>query len=454
MVKLIFNIFAAAIFLIPKGSYSLPQFAMTLNETVKLAVDNSHSVKAKTSLSESQKERAKSVKSKLYPSLDVEASFSYLTNVGEIEPIPGNVIRLGDNYTYSVGPVLNWTVLDFGRISKSYKSLKALENASKNDFDAEKRNTILKARVTYFKLELSAEQLKLVSDSLKLSQSRYEDILNKYKAGGASKLDLLSAHQEVVDFKKSFKKAQSELAGTVRELYALIGFSQEADISFPIDERVSDVLNLLDGEPSITLKLDSIDNTLSNFNSLKMNPVVISEHPLVKSADFRKKSYLLLADSAKGGHYPLLNFQAKTSLDYPNTPKLEHYNQNRFSFFLTIPVFEWGKVTDEIKIQNFLSNAAFEQRLQIEIDLTSEWKQIEDKIINLKSRQKLNENSVAETSELSKLINKSYIDGRSNHLEVERANLRELGAKVESARTNVELLVEMAKLLSLSNEEI
>ena len=59
-----------------------------------------------------------------------------------------------------------------------------------------------------------------------------------------------------------------------------------------------------------------------------------------------------------------------------------------------------------------------------------------------------------DADELAKLVYDSYKAGRISHLEVERANLKALKARIESVFNETELLIENAKLASLSKEEI
>ena len=429
-------------------------FQMGLNEAVELALKNAHSLEAQGLLAKAQGETAKSQKARLFPSLDVEASFTYLTNVGKIDFAPGQTIQLGSNYNYSVGPAVSWVVWDSGRIRKTYKSLKALEKAEIKNYDAAKRQKILEARFAYYKVQLASEQLMLVADSLRLAKSQYEDIAKKFKVGTASKMDLLSAHQEVIDFKRTFKMSQNDLANQLRELFMLIGRSQNEEVSFPTGALIKDIEYLTDEKPNLLIKLDSLGDTITYFSSKSVSPVNIPAHPLVESAHYRSLAAEYATESSKAGHWPTLSFFGKSSLDYPNTPLLENYNQNKLGFMLTVPLFEWGRVSSEVASQRLKSQAALEQKTEIELNLEKEWKQIVDRIDNLKDQRVLNDNAVKETGELADLLYKSYLAGRSGHLEVQRGNLRALQANVESARTDTELLIEMARLSSLASGEI
>jgi len=58
----------------------------------------------------------------------------------------------------------------------------------------------------------------------------------------------------------------------------------------------------------------------------------------------------------------------------------------------------------------------------------------------------------AEAEELAGLVYESYKAGRSTFIEVQSANLRELEAKVQSAKTDVQILIQLAVLSSLSKE--
>jgi hypothetical protein len=68
-------------------------------------------------------------------------------------------------------------------------------------------------------------------------------------------------------------------------------------------------------------------------------------------------------------------------------------------------------------------------------------------------QEEINAGSVKETEELAALTYDSYRSGQARFVEVEAANLRALEAKVQEARTKVEMLVQLAIMRSLSKEE-
>ena len=69
---------------------------------------------------------------------------------------------------------------------------------------------------------------------------------------------------------------------------------------------------------------------------------------------------------------------------------------------------------------------------------------------SLLDQESVDERSVSETDELSRLVYLSYKAGRSNYLEVQNANLRALESKVSAARTRVQIRIQLSILADLS----
>jgi outer membrane protein TolC len=61
----------------------------------------------------------------------------------------------------------------------------------------------LAVRLAYFQAKVNSDQVRLLADSLKIAQDQYIDIGHQAKFGTASRMDLLSSHQEVLNLSKA-----------------------------------------------------------------------------------------------------------------------------------------------------------------------------------------------------------------------------------------------------------
>ena len=71
----------------------------------------------------------------------------------------------------------------------------------------------------------------------------------------------------------------------------------------------------------------------------------------------------------------------------------------------------------------------------------------------MKEQAAINETAAKETGELADLVYEAYRAGGARFIEVQAANLKAMEAKVQEARTRVEMLGQLAVLRSLAGEE-
>ena len=103
-----------------------------------------------------------------------------------------------------------------------------------------------------------------------------------------------------------------------------------------------------------------------------------------------------------------------------------------------------------MKSQEAIARATEERRAQSERDLRRDFDSAADDLRSLRFQDALNKQAVEENQTLARLVYDAYRAGRSTYLEVEDANLKLLQAHVQSARTKVEILMQVAVLDSLA----
>ena len=81
-----------------------------------------------------------------------------------------------------------------------------------------------------------------------------------------------------------------------------------------------------------------------------------------------------------------------------------------------------------------------------------DWLKARDSLLSLRAQRELDAVSVRESGELARLTYESYRAGRSTLIEVQSANLRQMEAAVLAARTNAQILLQLAVLRDLSEE--
>lgn len=399
-------------------------------------------------------EKTKAQRSLLWPSLGVEGSYRYQT---EVPVFKANAlspsIELGDNPNYSVGPAITWLAWDSGAVRNSAKSLSSQASAKSQESLATENQLRLAARLNLFQVQGTAERLRLLADGLRLAQAQRKDVLVRTKAGAASQQDLLQAETEVLTRRTQFREAQTAFAVAIRDLLALAGSRENYDLSRPLPRDLSVRLPAEVPVPSVTVELSPPNAMRSTFASAADRPFDPARPEIVSyrlQADAARQS----AQAARAGNGPTLHLSAKTSLDYPNGPVHEQINQNTAGAVARWPLFEGNRVAHEVRGQESLARASDERRQQMEEDLYRDWQRARDQLAGLTEEEEINKKSVDQQRRLAQLVYDSYKLGRATFLEVQAANLGLLQNQVQSVKTEVDILSQLAILSSLTNPSL
>jgi outer membrane protein TolC len=406
---------------------------ISFSDAEKLSIENSHTVAAQGHVVHSAKEIASSVRVRQLPMLDFDATSKFVDKIGRIQ-FPGVNREVGEHTNWSVGPTLSWMVWDTGSIEKKARGLKQVQYAEGEALENDRRTVLLNARTAYVGVQLAKEQVRLVSEALRLARAQYADVLDKKNAGTADLFDLTVAHQEVVDHEKELESAQGDLAVQKRTLLAALG----------LDSMAEDA-DKLDVEP--------IKTTLACLSPKADTAVDVVKHPQVKELEYRNKAATYSAKSVMAKYWPELTLVGRSSYDHPNLGQDATVQQNYVELGLSLPLFDWGKLWKEAKGERYLAKAAVEEKNQAIIDLSRETSETRERISTLKNLQIASARAVKDADEVARLSYDSYNAGRIIYLDVQRANVKDLAAKVDAANVDAELAVQIARLLALAESE-
>ena len=433
------------------AAQEIPVVDLKLKETESAALENSHRLKAAQAGYLSAVKKAESEHSRLLPKILLEGNYRYYSTVSEVKiPIAGvGSIKLGDQNNYSIGPSLYWTIWDKYATGDSYASVNAFADSKKMERDIVERQVILAARSAFFQAGLAKEEVTLLSDALKLAQFQYADIKINVKAGTKSRMDEISAHQEVLIKMRELRQARADLASALNELSAITGTSYAENILLPMDASFETELPKDISVPTLYVSMEPEDTLIEGFSKFK-DSKFWENHPDIEMYEKLALSAELLSKSASSGLWPKFSLSARSSIDYPNGPILETINQNMAGISLTWPIYEGNLSRAKAQENRFLSESQENLKEQKEVDLKKDWRRIQLELSNLEEQTAINEMSVSEAKELSGMVYKSYKIGSANFTEVENANFKFLEAQIQSAKTKFLILVNLATLASLS----
>ncbi len=450
MKKLLSTVLSLGCLLAAQASSGAPTLKLSLAEMVKQAMLNSNQLTAAELDWHAAQRRSDLAGSALLPYVGAQGSWSRVSIIPSLSLFPNQPpMQFGDYQNYNYGLAASWTVWDWLGTFNSAESNREAAWAKEQQWRTMVLQTVLTARLAYFQVQANLEQVRLASDSLKLAQSQYRDVDLRYHAGTASKIDELSAHQEVLTWQRQFRQAQADLAGSLRTLYSLTGLDPQADLSLPYDSRLAGNMPDNIGNPTVFVALDNIQDSAKILEP-GTHDRPDNTLPQVQIYQALSDSFKKLGWSADAAFLPRFQVQATAGYQYPNGPVLETIQQNTVAVSASMPLWDWGRTINQSAEARDQSLTYEKQRDQSLTDLGRNWDMAQDQLQGLLDQQKLNNQYVSEAEQLAKLVYQSYQSGRSSFLDVQSANLREMEAKVQSVRTDIQVLIQMATLSALS----
>lgn len=436
--------------LVPLAFADVPTLGLKLKQVEDAALEYSNSYQAVLADAQSAAYKADSQFAQLFPRITLEAGYRHVSEIPVFTPVPGGpAFPFGDHKNYSYGPAAYWTAFNSGGMYNRWRAARAAAQSAQFQADAAKRSLLLETRVAYFQVQLGLEQARLLEDSIQLAEEERKDMAARYSAGASSKIDSLSAHQEVLRRQLQLKQAQVDLSASLRKLFALTGLGEGTNPGLPMPARTERKKMVPEENLTLFIQLDPIaESHRTLFPATQGKPD--ESHPSIQALVSAAESAQRTADSIRSGHGPTVQLSAKASRDYPNGPVLDSVNQQTLGVTANWPIFEGGRVVKETKAQLETARAAEERKQQATINLIRDWNSAHDQFENLMLQRDINKKSVSEAEQLAKLVYQSYKAGRSNYLEVDNANFRLLQTKVSSATTDVQILIQLAILDSLS----
>lgn len=431
-----------------------PTLSLTLDGSVQAALKASHSLQAARLDAEAAHHMASAAWAASLPRLSLDGSYRWVKEIPSVKLSPSApAAQFGDNNNYSIGLSAHWDIFSGIGTWRQWQAAEAGAKAKDAQLAFQERALRLRTRLAYYQTQLAATKLRLLAQSLSLAQSQDQDLQLRLKAGSSSRIDALSASNEELDRRAQFRLAQSGLAGALRELFALSGEGEGADLSLPMVDATGQSLPADVDAPSLTVSLQDTGSLLTALEAAGGRPFAAENHPQMLALQALVDRARRQADAVYAQHYPHGGIGAKQSLDYPNGPVLEQVNQTQFTAGVSVPLFSFGAVSDQVQGAEADAQAAAERQADALTGLQRDWAKSRDRLAALKAQRSLLQQRSAQAEGLQQLVYKAYKIGGANYLEVQSSGLRALQAGLDLAVSETQMLIELANLSALTEAD-
>lgn len=316
------------------------QEKLTLEEAVKIALENNYDIKLSKNESELSKNDVKYGLTTLLPVIN--GNFTDVNNVqtSEVELTNGDVRRADDAKTTNLnyGVSLNWKIFDGLQMFTNYNRLKEFEKLGEVNAKLSVQTTIADVIAAYFDLSAQEQQLDATKTALEVSNIRLKNADSRYKIGKGSKLELLAAKVDLSADSSQLLKQLDVFRASKVKLNELL--ARDLNTPFSVNDTIL------------------IDKKLV-YETLKSNAE--QQNPLLQMAVINQKLAELNLRQIKGARYPSIsltsgyNFANSTS---PPTGFALKSNSRGFNYGLTA----------SINILNGLQQARAEKNAKLEIE--------------------------------------------------------------------------------------
>ena len=174
---------------------SLAQETLSLEEAVKIALENNYDIKLSNNAVEIAKNDVSRGLSAMYPV--VTGNFSTNNTISNTkQTLSSGQVQERDgakNSSTAYGPVLNWRVFDGFEMFARYDQLKEFHKLDESNLKLTIQNTVADVVTSYYDLVQQQQQIKASRTALEISRIRLRNSQSRYQIGKAAKLEVLAA---------------------------------------------------------------------------------------------------------------------------------------------------------------------------------------------------------------------------------------------------------------------
>ena len=230
------------------------QELLTLENAVKIALENNYDIKIASNNLKIDATNNNLANAGLLPSLNA----NFTNNNSQIDTkqtqIDGSVRELDNaknmNLSYGVG--LDWTIFDGLRMFARKEQLAVLEQQGKSELQAAILTRISDVYLTYFDLVQQQQVMTSLDTAIVISNQRLTTAQNRFSIGKASKLEVLNAQVDLNTDQVAFLKQKELYTNTKIMMNQILARDTKIDFKVnAISEKAKSVIEAAGGSVEI-----------------------------------------------------------------------------------------------------------------------------------------------------------------------------------------------------------
>ena len=231
MNKLLNILFGAGAILLCATSSAQPM--LSLKDAVQIGLENNYSILLARQEEQIAKNNVTPGNAGMLPSISGSGSANKSIESNRQKMTDGSVNRTSNANTaaYSAGLSLNWTVFDGMGMFATYEKLKELSQMGEATSRLTVQNSVANIITTYYDIVRQQQELKIMKDILKVSRLRLTNARDRYEAGVAARLEVLSSRVDYNTDTTTLLKQEEELRNTRIELNQLMARDVTTDFT-------------------------------------------------------------------------------------------------------------------------------------------------------------------------------------------------------------------------------
>lgn len=401
---------------------------VSLEDCIKIGIDNSKTLKISGSKIISAKERLNEIKTAQLPTLRLNGSYSRLSPV---DPFQIGSMQISPSIlnNYSARLTLSQPLFTGNRLSSNTELTEFNSLAAETDFSKDKNQLVLDIKVAYWNYAKSLRVKETIEKNIIQVKSRMQDLENLYNNGLATNNEVLKVRVQLSNFEILLLDAVNNIDISLYNLNNILGI--------PVNTR-------LEPKAIIELKQPEIPKLEKLIKASKQN------RSDLKSLDYRIKSGEAGITLSKAGWYPQLNFTANYLYANPNSrifPSVEKFKGTwDLGITLSYDIWNWKLTSYQTKqAEANLEQTRIAKELtenNIDLEVSQNYKSL----LSVTAKMKLTKETVEQAKENYRVTNEKYKSGLLLNSEVVDAETSLLLAEINNITTIADYLIVIARL--------